>query len=90
MPEVRKKLSAAEKKKAREWLQKKGAKLDCSSCGHGALEIGDEMGLLAVNQPGSLLGAGYPAIVVYCANCGELRMHSAIMMGFVKADDDAE
>lgn len=83
-------LTSEEVKAARQWLKARHVKEDCTACGNKGMQIAPEIALLPNYQMGSLVGGGFPAVIVYCTRCLHLRMHSAIAMGFVAPAEDGD
>ena len=80
-------LSEEERKAAIEWMTTNKAIKPCPACDFQQWNIGDRVGLISISASMFAVGAGYPAILVFCARCGYMRIHSAIMMGILRSGD---
>ena len=88
MPDKDGKLSEEEETLATEWLRKR-AKLSCAACGGANWRVAPYVAAIPADAE-KFLGPKkqYPSIVVYCTECGHLRLHSAIMIGILKVDKE--
>ncbi len=67
-------------------LEKRGAKLPCSRCGHRQFMLLDDFARVDQQsdfQNISLGGPAIPCAMVACANCGNLSLHAIGVLGLM-------
>ncbi len=92
MPDKDGKLTSDETEKIKKWLDEHLATNACPACGFNEWGIGEQLALAPTFNPGGIfvIGAGYPAVVVFCARCSFFRMHSAMLIGVVPPDPSTD
>lgn len=86
-------LSEADKQKIAQWLTAKGVRGECPNCGRTTGVIADHLLNFHPYTPQAALtigGATYPAAVLFCSNCGHLRLFSAVMIGVLPVTSNTE
>lgn len=88
MPDDQGKLSKEELAAAGKWIGER-ANLPCAVCRHTSWVVGEHVVSLIADAK-NVLGTKqhYPALVVVCANCAHIRLHSAMRAGIVKINKD--
>lgn len=77
-------LTAQQKQKAIDWINRRAPALACPSCKQQNFAIADHLVSANVFTPdGGLMlgGATYPQFLVTCTNCGHVLHYSAVMAG---------
>jgi hypothetical protein len=66
----------------REALARKGADRPCPACNRKDWGVGKGTVLIQALEPSGhfIAGRGVETIVVYCSNCGYLRLHAAALL----------
>ena len=88
MPDKKGKLTDEETQAVHEWLAKKNVSRSCPACEQSTMVVASHMVSLIANKPDILTdGRHYPALVLFCANCGNFQFHSAILAEILEPDD---
>ncbi len=73
MPPNKQKLTDEEQQKVTEWLNAHCKDMVCPVCGQPAFQVQSTLGIVQLYGGGTtILGSGYPAIVVICSNCSNM------------------
>ena len=67
------------------WIEQHGGSV-CEACRQSRWNIEPTV----FNVIDSSLSSAVPLIVLVCKNCGNVRMHSAMLVGIVKRDEPKE
>lgn len=73
-----------QRRKADKWLKEKWLKdlAHCPFCGHSVWQTQNSLGIVPLFKGGATIaGAGFPALVAICVNCGYMAFINAIIMG---------
>lgn len=90
--ELSRALSQDDKHKAIKWLKTRSANYRCSACGSAKWIMGNHILAIPVFSGGNMVlgGTTYPVLPVACERCGNLRLHSAVVMGLVPGESERE
>ncbi len=90
MPPDKQKLTDEERRKADEWLKIHcKASLSCPVCGQTDFQLQQTLGIVPLFGGGAtMLGSGYPALVMVCTNCAHMMLFNAIMAGVIPAEEE--
>ena len=85
MPDDNGKLNDVDKVHVLKWLEEKaGGGGPCPACGKTKWMLMEEMGSVPIYSAGhSLFGPVYPAIVLTCRHCGNMRLFNAVVIGTI-------
>lgn len=74
-------------------LEKRGAKLPCSRCGHNQFSLLDDFGRVDLQKNFNNISLGGPAIpcaMAACNNCGNVSFHALGALGLMDEVNKAE
>lgn len=80
-------LDESQKRNLRSWLDSKGARPTCASCGEKSWGAGEVVSLPILDSGGRIVGDSHvPMAQLVCVNCGYTMFYSTVPMGLSKAD----
>lgn len=84
------KLTDEEQQKANKWIKDHlKDSFSCPVCGHKDFHLQDTLGIITLFGGGAtMLGTGYPTLVMVCKNCAYMMFFSAVMAGVSPAGEE--
>ena len=90
MPKNEQKLTGEELQKIDDWIKAHCKEpFHCQFCGQSEFQVQATAGIVPLFGGGvTMLGSGYPAVVVICSNCGNMLFLNAVTIGVVPAREE--
>ena len=90
MPPDKHKLTDEERRKADQWLKShRKDSFSCPVCGQTNFQLQTTLGIVPLFGGGAtVLGSGYPVVVMVCGNCAHMLFFNAIIAGLVPAEEE--
>lgn len=84
-------LTDADREKLLAYFKEKGVKTVCPSCGTDKWSLAKNIVEIPVyTENGDSAGFTYPAVLLFCMNCGACRLHAAVQAGVLPSQQDVD